>query len=170
MLAWWNVWIYECIQSMRTLISDSVAFVFQHRTSVMKQCNVAAPLEEFSILKFCSSTRWCSFEFVGIIRACKIVERCSCVNFPTVIMTWLKEYLNNCSKNALTVNALCVLGISLPQFHYQECKSELNIHTLPESCACTSLFLGSVCHLPGVGTYTWNKVCWFSPTLPFAAL
>lgn len=92
---------------------------------------------------------------MSIIRACKIVERCPCVNFPTAIMAWLKEYPNNCSTNALTVTALCALGISLPHFHYQECKSELNIHMLPESRACNPLFLRSVCHLSDVRVHTW---------------
>lgn len=100
-----------------------------------------------------------------IIRACEIVERCPCVNFPAAIMAWLKEYPNNGSANTLTVTALCVLGISLLHFHYQECKSELNIHTLPESCACSPLFLGPVCDLPSISVCTRNKVCWFSPVL-----
>lgn len=113
---------------------------------------------------------WYSFDIVSIIRACKIAARCPCINFSTAIQAWLKEYLNNCSKNALTVNALCAVGISLTHFHYQECKSELNIHMLPESRAWSSLFLGSVCHLPSGSVYTQNRVCWFSPSSPFAAL
>lgn len=79
---------------------------------------------------------------MSIITACATVERCPCINFPTAIIAWLKEHLDNSRKNASTVNALCVLGISLPHFRYQECKLELNIHTLPEPRAWSSLFPG----------------------------
>lgn len=104
------------------------------------------------------------------IRVCMIVERCPCVNFPTAITAWLKEYLNNCSKKCIDSKCFVCSWHFSASFSLPECKSELNIHTHPESRAWSSLFLGSVCHPLSISLYTRNRVCWFNPSSPFASL
>lgn len=107
---------------------------------------------------------------VRVIRVCMIVERCPCVNFSTAITAWLKEYLNNCSKKCIDSKCFVCSWHFSASFSLPECKSELNIHMHPESRAWSSLFLGSVCHPLSGGVYTRSRVCWFSPSSPFAAL
>ena len=104
------------------------------------------------------------------IRVCMIVERRPCVNFPTAITAWLKEYLNNCSKKCIDSKCFVCSWHFSASFSLPECKSELNIHTHPESRAWSSLFLGSVCHPLSISLYTRNRVCWFNPSSPFASL
>lgn len=68
---------------------SSAAFVFQHRTSLMKSRNVVRKTslgEQIFHFAVLFQYRVVLCETVSIIRACKVVERCPCVNFPAAIM------------------------------------------------------------------------------------